>query len=180
MRAEKKLMVDELSKQVGASPYVLMAEYKGMTVAQFADLRKKLRGVQAECHVVKNSLLRHAVKDAGLPAIDSALTGMTAVVVGGAKSDISAAAKILKQFTKEFEKPKVKLGLMGKDVLKPEQVAAVADLPSLDALRSQLIGLIQSPATKLAVVLGAPASQLARVLKAHADKAGAPAQPAAA
>lgn len=180
MRAEKKLIVEELSKQVGASPYVLMTEYKGMTVTQFADLRKKLRGVQAECHVVKNSMLKHAAKEAGLPAIDAALTGMTAVVIGGAKSDISAAAKILKQFTKDFEKPKVKLGVMGKDVLKPEQVAAVADLPSLDVLRAQLIGLIQSPATKLAVVLGAPASQLARVVKAHADKAGAAAQPAAA
>ncbi len=178
MRAEKKLMVDELSKQVGMSPYVLMTEYKGMTVSQFADLRKKLRGVAAECHVVKNSLLRHAVKEAGLPSIDGALSGMTAVVVGGAKSDISAAAKILKQFVKDFEKPKVKLGLMGKDVLKPEQVAAVADLPSLDVLRSQLIGLIQSPATKLAVVLGAPASQLARVVKAYADKG--PAEVAAA
>jgi len=180
MRAEKKQIVSELGKQVGAAPYVLMTEYKGMTVTQFADLRKKLRGVQAECHVVKNSLLRHAAKEAGLPKIDGALTGMTAVVTGGAKSDISAAAKILKQFAKDFEKPKVKLGLMGKDVLQPEQVAAVADLPSLDVLRAQLIGLIQSPATKLAVVLGAPASQLARVLKAHADKAGAPAEPAAA
>jgi large subunit ribosomal protein L10 len=179
MRAEKKLIVGELSKQVGASPFVLMAEYKGMTVAQFADLRKKLRGAHAECHVVKNTMLRHAVKEAGLPAIEPALSGMTAVVMGGAKSDISAAAKVLKQFEKEFQKPKVKLGVMGQQVLAPEQVAAVADLPSLDALRSQLIGLLQSPATKLAVVLGAPASQLARVLKGRADKEGA-AQPAAA
>ena len=173
MRAEKKLIVSELSKQVGASPFVLMAEYKGLTVQQFSDLRKKLRVVHSECHVVKNSLLRHAAKDAGLPEIEAALTGMTAVVIGGAKSDISAAAKILKQFTKDFNKPTVKLGVMGKTVLKPEQVAAVADLPSLDVLRSQLIGLIQSPATKLAVVLGAPAAQLARVIKARADKEGA-------
>jgi large subunit ribosomal protein L10 len=170
MRAEKKDIVVELSKQVGASPFVLMAEYKGLTVQQFSNLRKKLRGAHAECHVVKNTILRHAAKEAGLPAIDAALTGMTAVVTGGAKSDISAAAKILKQFTKEFEKPKVKLGVMGQQVLSPDQVAAVADLPSLDVMRGMLIGLIQSPATKLAVVLGAPAAQLARVLKARADK----------
>ena len=180
MRVEKKLIVDDLSKQVGASPFVLMTEYQGMTVGQFADFRKKLRGVQAQCHVVKNSMLRHAAKQAGLPEIDAALTGMTAVVIGGAKTDISATAKIIKQFTKDFQKPKVKLGVMGQQILQPEQVAAVADLPSLDALRSQLIGLIQSPATKLAVVLGAPAAQLARVIKAHADKDGAAAQPAAA
>ncbi len=180
MRAEKKVIVEELSKQVSASPFVLMAEYKGLTVTQFSNLRKKLRGAAAECHVVKNAMLRHAAKQAGLPPIDAALTGMTAVVIGGAKSDISAAAKILKQFTKEFDKPKVKLGVMGQQVLSPEQVATVADLPSLDVMRSMLIGLIQSPATKLAVVLGAPAAQLARVLKAHADKEGSAAQPAAA
>ena len=174
MRAEKKLIVEELSKQVSASPFVLLAEYKGMTVTQFSNLRKKLRGVAAECHVVKNTTLRHAAKEAGLPDLNAALTGMTAVVVGGAKSDISAAAKILKQFGKEFEKPKMKLCVMGREVLTSEQVAAVADLPSLDVLRGQLIGLIQSPATKLAVVLGAPASQLARLLKAHADKEGTP------
>ncbi|MBM3859422.1 MAG: 50S ribosomal protein L10 [Verrucomicrobia bacterium] len=181
MRAEKKVIVEELSKQVGASPFVLMAEYRGLTVQQFSSLRRKLRAVQAECRVVKNTILRHAAKEAGLPSIDAALTGMTAVVMGGAKSDISAAAKILKQFTKEFEKPTVKLGVMGQQVLTPGQVAAVADLPSLDVMRSMLIGLIQSPATKLAVVLGAPAAQLARVLKARAEKEEAPAgEPAAA
>jgi len=180
MRPEKKLMVSELGKQVGASPFVLLTEYKGMTVGQFAELRRKLRGVQAECHVVKNSLLRYAAREAGLPDIEGALQGMTAVVIGGAKADISAAAKILKEFAKETEKSKVKLGVMGRELLGPQQVAAVADLPSLDVLRAQLIGLIQSPATKLAVVLGAPAAQLARVLKAHADKEGATAQAAAA
>jgi large subunit ribosomal protein L10 len=179
MRPEKKLIAEELSKQVGGSPFVLMTDYTGMTVIQFADLRKKLRGAHAECHVVKNTMLRHAAKTAGLGGFDGALSGMTAIVIGTKQSDISATAKILKQFTKEFQKPKVKLGVMGKQLLKAEDVAAVADLPSLDALRSQLIGLLQTPATRMAVVLGAPASQIARVIKAYADKQGA-AQPAAA
>ncbi len=179
MRPEKKLIAEELSKQVGGSPFVLMTDYTGMTVIQFADLRKKLRGAHAECHVVKNTMLRHAAKTAGLGEFDSALSGMTAIVIGTEQSDISAAAKILKQFTKEFQKPKVKMGVMGKQLLKAEDVSAVADLPSLDALRAQLIGLLQTPATRMAVVLGAPASQIARVIKAYADKQGA-AQPAAA
>jgi large subunit ribosomal protein L10 len=179
MRPEKKLIAEELSKQVGGSPFVLMTDYTGMTVLQFADLRKKLRGAHAECHVVKNTMLRHAAKTAGLGEFDGALAGMTAIVIGSDKSDISATAKILKQFSKEFQKPKVKLGVMGKQLLKAEDVSAVADLPSLDALRAQLIGLLQTPATRMAVVLGAPASQIARVLKAYADKQSA-AQPAAA
>jgi large subunit ribosomal protein L10 len=104
---------------------------------------------------------------------------MTAIVVGTEKSDISAAAKILKEFGKDTQKPKVKLGLMGKQTLNAEEVAVMADLPSLDVLRAQIIGMLQTPATRIAVVLGAPASQLARVLKAHADKEGT-AAPAAA
>jgi large subunit ribosomal protein L10 len=179
MRQEKKLIADELSKQVGSSPFVLMTDYTGMTVAQFSDLRKKLRGANAECHVVKNTMLRHAAKTAGLGEFDGSLTGMTAIVTGSEKADISAAAKILKAFGKEFQRPKIKSGVMGKQLLKADEVLAVADLPSLDALRGQLIGLLQTPATRLAVVLAAPATQIARVLQARADKQGA-AQPAAA
>jgi large subunit ribosomal protein L10 len=124
-------------------------------------------------------MLRHAAKAAGLGEFDGSLSGMTAVVVGNEKSDISSAAKILKQFGKDTQKPKVKLGVMGKELLQAADVAVVADLPSLDALRAQIIGMLQTPATRIAVVLGAPASQLARVIQAHADKEGA-AQPAAA
>jgi len=145
MRAEKKLIVDDLSQQIGASPFVLITDYAKMTVTEFATLRKKLRAAHAECHVVKNSMLRHAAKAAGLVEFDSALTGMTAVVIGSAKADVSATAKILKQFTKDSEKNKVKLGAMGKQLLQPAEVDAVAELPSLDVLRGQLIGLLQTP-----------------------------------
>ena len=179
MRAEKKQIVDELSQQVGKSPFVLITDYAKMTVTEFATLRKKLRGAHAECHVVKNTMLRHAAKEAGLGEFDKVLTGMTAVIIGNEKADVSATAKILKQFTKDTTKAKVKLGVMGKQVLQPADVDAVAELPSLDVLRAQLVGLLQTPATRVAVVLGAPASQLARVIKAHADKEAA-AQPAAA
>ena len=180
MRPEKKLIVDELTQQISGSPFVLLADYAGLTVTQFAELRKRLRVAYAECHVVKNTMMRHAAKAAELDGFNGALTGMTAVVTGGAKADISAAAKILKSFHKEFEKPKLKLGVMGRQVLKADEVSAVADLPTLDALRAQLIGLLQTPATRIAVVLGAPAAQIARALKAHADKQGAAAEPAAA
>jgi len=172
MRPEKQLIVEDLKKQIGGSPFVILTEYKGMTVGQFAELRKRLRGAKAEYHVAKNSMLRHAVKAAELGDFDASLEGMTAVVVGDNKADIGAVAKVLKQFGKEFEKPKFKVGSLGKKTLSANEISALADLPSLDALRAQLIGLLQTPATRLAVVLGAPAAQIARVLRAHADKAG--------
>jgi len=173
MRPEKGLIVDDLKKQVGASPFVILTEYKGMTVQQFGELRKRLRGAKAEYHVAKNTMLRHALKAAELPEFDRDLGGMTAVVVGDDKSDIGAVAKVLKQFGKEFERPKFKVGSLGKKALSADEISAVADLPPLDSLRAKLVGLLQTPATRVAVVLGAPAGQIARVLKAHADKQGA-------
>ena len=96
MRAEKKLIVEELQKQVTASPYVLMTDYTGLTVQQFGELRKRLRAVKAEYHVIKNTMLRHAAKAAGLGEFNGTLTGMTAIVIGQDKADIGAAAKIIK------------------------------------------------------------------------------------
>src|SRR3989442_1206689 len=122
MRPEKKLIAEELSKQIGGSPFVLLADYTGLTVAQFAELRKRLRSANAECHVVKNTMLRQAARAADRANFNGGLGGMTAVVIGGVTSDISAAAKILKSFHKEFEKPKVKLGLMGQQLLKADEV----------------------------------------------------------
>jgi len=170
MRAEKQFLIKEVQDQVANSTYVLLADYTGLTVGHFAELRKRLRAGQAECHVVKNSIMRLVLKEAGLSSADSVLAGMTAMVIGKNKSDISAAAKVLKNFKKEFEKPKFKLGIMSQQVLQPAELEAIADLPGLDVLRAQLIGLLQTPATRIAVVLGAPATQIARVLKAYAEK----------
>ena len=175
MRAEKQFLIKEVRDQVAGSTYVLLTDYAGLTVGQFGELRKRLHKAQAECHVVKNSIMRLVLKEAGLPSADDVLTGMTAMVISKNKSDISAAAKVLKNFKREFNKPKFKLGLMNEQVLLPVELEAIADLPGLDALRAQLIGLLQTPATRIAVVLGAPASQIARVLKAHAEKQDIPA-----
>jgi len=179
MRPEKQLIVDELRQSVAASTYVLLTDYTGLTVGQFGELRKRLRDANAECHVVKNTLLVRAIEAAGLPKPETPLTGMTAIVLGRDKSDVSSAARIIKKFSQEFQRPKFKLGVMGRQLLKAEDVSALADLPSLDALRAQLIGLLQAPATKMAVILSAPGAQIARVTKARADKEGA-AQPAVA
>jgi large subunit ribosomal protein L10 len=172
MRAEKKIMSAEVGKSLGASPFCLITDYRGLTVEQFTELRKRLAAVNAEFHVVKNTLLRHALKEAGLPDANGDLTGMTAVVYGRDKAEVSAAAKVVKDYSKEVDKPRVKLGFLGQQILRAEDVAALADLPSLDVLRAKLVGLLQTPATRVAVVLGAPAGQIARVIKAHADKQG--------
>ena len=95
MRAEKTAMVEDLSHQLQASPYVFLTDYAGLTVGNFNDLRKRLAGAAAECHVVKNSLMQRALAAANLPQANGALAGMTAMVIGSTKSEIAAVAERL-------------------------------------------------------------------------------------
>jgi large subunit ribosomal protein L10 len=96
------------------------------------------------------------------------LGGQLAVVTG--QKDVSAAAKVVKTFAAEFEKPKIRFGYLNNQRLEAKDVLAMADLPSLDVLRAKLLGLLNAPATRLAQVIQAPAAALARVLKAKLDK----------
>jgi large subunit ribosomal protein L10 len=119
-------------------------------------------------HVVKNSIFRIAAKEAGVGELNGALTGQIAVVTG--QKDISIAAKVVKTFGSEFDKLKVKFGYLNNDRLADADILALADLPSIEVLRSKFLGLLNAPATKLVTLLNTPASQLARVLQAKADK----------
>ncbi|MFN7140476.1 MAG: 50S ribosomal protein L10 [Limisphaerales bacterium] len=169
MRAEKQFISSEYLGRLNASPFFIVVDYTGLKVGPVTELRKRLNGAGAEIHVVKNSIFKIAAKEAGVPDLGS-LAGQLAVVTG--QKDISAAAKIVKTFSSEFEKPKIKFGFLNNQRLEADDVNALADLPSLEVLRGKLLGVLQAPATKLAVLLNTPASQLARVLKARVDKEG--------
>jgi large subunit ribosomal protein L10 len=168
MRAEKKLITSEYVARLNASPFFIVVDYVGLTVAQFGELRKRLRTAGAEVHVVKNSIFRIAAKEAGVAELNGSLAGQLAVVTG--QKDVSAAAKVVKKFQAEFEKPKIKFGYLENKKLEKEQVEAIADLPSLNELRSQLVGLIQAPLQGIVGVLAAPARDLVSVLRARLDK----------
>ena len=120
--------------------------------------------------VIKNTFLRRSIKEAGLPELDAHLSGQTAYVTGD--KDICAAAKILKTFSAEFDKPKIRAGILDNAVLDTPQVIALADLPSKDVLQAQLLGMLLQPATKLVRTLNEPAASLARVLQAKVKEAG--------
>jgi large subunit ribosomal protein L10 len=169
MRAEKSVIVEEVRSHVNSSPFLLVTDYTGLKVSQFSELRGRLRGVQAECKVVKNTFLARVLKDAGIDLADS-LKGQTAIIIG--EQDVCGAAKVLKNFVAEFKLPIVKVGVLDKAVLSKEQVQALADLPPREVLLAKILGIINTPATQLARVLNTPAGQLAQVLKAHADKQG--------
>ena len=142
MRAEKQYLISEVETHLKKSDYVILANFTKVTVADVADLRKKLAAEKAEFHVVKNSSLRVAAKAMGLPEFENALTGPTAVVVGGKNS--AGVAKILKQFFKDKQKLEVKVGVMDKLIVSASDLSKIADLPPFDVLRSQFLSLLTS------------------------------------
>ena len=168
MREEKQHISSEYLIRLNASPFFIVVDYRGLKVGPITELRKRLNKAGAEMHVVKNSLFRLAVKEAGVADLGATLTGQLAVVTG--QRDVSSAAKVVKIFSAEFDKPKIRFGYLKNQRLETADIVALADLPSLEVLRSKLLGVIMAPATKLAAVINTPATQLVRVLAARAAK----------
>lgn len=153
MRAEKQYLISEVDSHLKKSDYVILANFTKVTVADTAELRKRLAVEKAEFHVVKNSSLRVAAKALGLPDFDSVLTGPTAVIVGGKNS--AGVAKVLKKFFDDKQKLEIKLGVIDKKVITAADLAKIADLPPFDALRAQFLGLLTSNAAAFVRVLDA-------------------------
>ena len=168
MRPEKQLITKEYARRLNASPFFLVVDYKGLTVGQFTELRKRLSKTGSEVHVVKNSMFRIAVKEAGVADLAGTLAGQVAVVTG--QREISAAAKALKTFQSEFEKPKLKFGYLNTQRLETAELMALADLPPIEQLRAEIVGLIEAPVASLLSVLEAPARELVYTLQAWIDQ----------
>jgi large subunit ribosomal protein L10 len=168
MRLEKSTIVDDVKLKLNASPFIILVEYGGMSVSHFSELRTRLAAVGSACSVVKNTFLRRALNDTGVTLLDEHLTGQTALVSG--EQDICAAAKVLKTFHAEFQKPTVRVGILDNDFLSVDQIMALAALPSKEILQAQLLGLLLMPATQLVRTLNEPGASLARLLAAKATK----------
>ena len=168
MRAEKQNISAEYVARLNASPFFIVVDYQGLKVGPITELRKRLQKAGAEMHVVKNSIFRIAAKEAGVADLTGTLAGQLAVVTG--RQDVSSAAKVLKTFSSEFEKPKLKFGYLNNQRLEGKELLTLADLPSIEVLRSRLLGLLNTPATNLVRMLNTPATQLARVLQAKVEK----------
>lgn len=168
MRPEKQFLTKEYLTRLNASPFFIVVDYKGLNVGHLTELRKRLGKAGAEVHIVKNSIFRLAAKEAGIVDLNGSLTGQLAVVTG--QKDISTAAKAVKTFGKEFERLKVYFGYLNNERLEQAAILTLADLPSMEVLRGQLLGVFNAPASKLVRLLNTPASQMARILKARQEK----------
>ena len=166
-RAQKTELVSELNRTFSEVGVVVITRNLGLTVAQSTDLRTKMRAAGANYKVAKNRLAKIAAEGTDYSVLADLLTGPTALA---SSTDPVAAAKVIAEFAKTNDKLEIVGGAMGKLLLNPEGVKALASLPSLDELRGKIVGLLQAPASKLAAVTQAPAAQLARVFKAYAEK----------
>jgi large subunit ribosomal protein L10 len=172
--AEKAETIEALRERLGCATAAVLTEYRGLTVQQISELRKQLRAVSAEYRVVKNRLARVALEGSPLAALRPHLTGPIGVVI--ARKDPAAATKTLQGFARTNPALQLRVGIVDGQVLDPQGLKAVADLPSREALRAQLVGAIQGPLAQLVGLLQAPQRELAYILAERGKQA--PAEPA--
>jgi len=166
-RTEKRAFVASLATVFAETSFVLVAQNKGMTVADVSTLRRQMRAAGATYKVAKNRLAILALDGTRFQGISPLLKGPTALAWS---TDPVAVAKTAMDFAKVNDKFVILGAALGTQMLNADGVKALAALPSLETLRGQLVGLIQTPATRIAGVLQAPGAQVARVLAAYAKK----------
>jgi large subunit ribosomal protein L10 len=175
--ADKATAVADIAEQFRASTATVITEYRGLSVANLADLRRSLAG-SATYSVAKNTLIKRAASEAGIEGLDELFVGPTAIAfVSGEAVD---AAKAIKTFAKEHKALVIKGGYMDGHALTVAEVERIADLESREVLLAKLAGAMKANLSKAAVLFNAPASQVARLAAALQEKRAAeePAAPA--
>jgi len=163
-RAEKKTMIASLHQTFEDASIVVVTHYSGLTVVEMGELRDQMREAGAVFKVTKNRLTRRALEGTKYQSLEEMFTGPTAIAYS---EDPVAAAKAAVNFSKTNNKLIVLGGALGDEQLDVNAVKSLASLPSLEELRAKIVGMISTPATRIAVVLQAPAGQVARVLGAR-------------
>ncbi len=161
--AAKAESIESLKQRLDGVKTAVLTEYRGLTVRQISDLRKQLKGAAADYKVIKNRLARLAVKGTPLDALGAHLKGPTGLAYS--RQDPVAVAKALQAFVKANPLLSIKVGLVEGKVLAPEALRSLADLPSKEALRSQIVGAVQGPMSQLVSLLRAPLRELVYVLE---------------
>jgi large subunit ribosomal protein L10 len=167
-RGQKETVVHDVTELLKGAQAVLLADYRGLTVAQLGKLRQRMRDGNAEFHIVKNTLARRAFEAAGLTVPTDLLRGPTALAV--LRDDLSGPVKAINQVADETELLTVKGGIMGARLLDAETAKALAKLPTRAELLSQFLGVLQAPQRQLVTVLNAPLVNFVGVLKAYSEK----------
>ena len=162
----KEELVDQYTELINKSNALFLTDYTGLSVKDMQQLRGELREIDAVYMVTKNTLLRNALEQTGKPFPTDHLVGQLAT--GFALNEAPALAKMLTKFAADSEQFAIRFGIMDDMILTTEQVEALANLPTLDELRAQLLGMIQGPARNIASVVAGGVRQVVNVLDAYA------------
>jgi len=176
-RDEKTALIADINGRLKTSSLAVIAEYRGLTVAQMNRLRRELKQVGGAYRVAKNTLTRRALKDTAFEKLEQLLTGPMGLVT--ASGDPVAVAKVLVKFAEQHDKLKITGGVLEGAVLPAENVTALAKLPSREVLLAQLLGLINAPAAQLLRTIQEPGARFARLLGALERSKAAAAESAA-
>ncbi len=170
-KERKQELVAQYAELLSRSKAVIFAEYRGMSNAQMTALRRTLREAGGAYHVTKLSLLKLALAEAGHSLPETALRGAP-IAVSFCLEEVPPVAKALVDHARENELLVLRGGLMGSNWLSAQDVQALAELPPLDVLRAQLIGLLDAPAANLVGVIQAGVAQIVNVLNAYVEQGG--------
>ena len=176
-KPEKELVVSELREIVAQSKGAILTDYRGLTVAEVTNLRRKLRALDTEYHVVKNTLFKRALGDKSVPELDALLHGPTAILF--ARNDIVAPTKAVLDFLKDLKKPDIKIkgGFIDGKVYSIDQVTALSKLPPREHIIGQLIGTLNAPVSQLVGTLDNIIGEFVRTVQAIADQGAAASAP---
>jgi large subunit ribosomal protein L10 len=167
-REKKEDILQEYVEQLKDSEAIIITGYRGMKVTDIQQLRARIREADGSYAVVKNTLARRALMDLGWPELDEMLKGP--VGIGFCHHNVPGVAKAITEFAKKNEQISVRGGVMGARVIDENAVKSLADLPSIEVLRAQLLGLINAPAGRLVGVVAGGVRQLVNVVNAYAEK----------
>jgi len=167
-RERKEMLVRQFAEMAARSSALIFTENQGLTVAEMTQVRRRVREAEGAYHVVKNTLLRLALAQAGLPIPDELLRGPTAVSF--CLGEVPPVAKALVEATKELERLQIKGGILEGRVMDPEGIRALADLPTREVLMAQVLGGIQGPARQVAGVVAGGIRQILNLLQARIEQ----------
>lgn len=169
-RPEKVALVAEVRDQLEKAKAVILTDFQGLNVQEIGDLRKRLRELDTDYRVVKNTMITRAAKEADIPGLDEFLEGPTALVFTYA--DPAATAKAIVDFGQEFPALEVKAAWMDGSVVLPDHVKKLASLPSREQLLAMLVGGLNAPLTRLVTAVRDPIQKLAYLLSSVAESGG--------
>jgi large subunit ribosomal protein L10 len=167
-KQQKEELIEQYKKWLKESDGLILTHYHGLSVKAISNLRRDIRESGGEFHIIKNTLAKRAFEESGLECKEDVFIGPTAL--GVSYQNPTGLAKVIKDFSKEFGTIEIKSGYLAERLMTVEEIVALAELPSMEAMRAKLLSTILAPASQLVRTLAEPGRQVAAVLKSYSEK----------